>query len=177
MQLYRGLTLDEVTKRQDELFIELPLEVAVHSIQNECYANCVTKTERDGGQVIVGWRRTSAVFGAALIATLDHHAVWQSPEGELVDISPRVIFFNGQVHVVTDSRVFFMIDPDATFDDPRHARPSKMIPLEPDRFGLLAKACERMERGARFFDAGDFEKGRYEQSKVVELLERHQSRK
>ena len=115
MQLFNGLTIDEVIDRQNDLFIRIPVEIDPYSRENDCYPNCVAKSERDGGLVVVGWRRTCVTIGAELVATLDHHAVWRNPSGALVDISARVRFFNGQLERIVDLYSYFMIDPTAIF--------------------------------------------------------------
>src|SRR5262245_1329679 len=123
MQLYDGMTLEEVTDRQDELFIRIPVQIDPLSRENDCYPNCVAKVERDGGNVVVGWRRTRATTDVNLIATVDHHAVWRNPSGALIDISSRIHIFNGRLEIITDRYSYFMPDASATFEDGR-ARPS-----------------------------------------------------
>jgi hypothetical protein len=123
MQLFNGLTADEVAARQTELFQRLRFVGEPDARENDCYPNCVAKTERDGGEVVVGWRRDRAnVDGPALVATLHHHAVWKNPEGELIDLTPQVVIFDGKMEIIRPNFVDFMVDPTAVFDDPRRSR-------------------------------------------------------
>jgi hypothetical protein len=170
VQLFNGLTIE----RQEEIFLHVPVEIDPLSRDNECYANCVAKTQRDGGLVVVGWRRTCATEVAKLIATLDHHAIWQSPSEALIDISPRIRFLNGQYERIIDTHVDFMIDPAATFDDPKRARPSRVIPMTADTYGYLRKACEWAEAALDERESGDeSKKAAYADKKVTEFLNRH----
>jgi hypothetical protein len=174
MQLFNGLAIDQIIERQSELFLRILVVIEPYSRENECYVNCMEKVARDGGAVVVGWRRTCATIGAAaLIATLDHHAVWKSPEGELIDVSPRLIFVDSKAERVTDNVIDFMVDPTATFDDPRCARDSFTIPMAPDIFGYLKKAFERMDQRAKHFYADEISKANYEGQKIEELLNAH----
>ncbi len=177
LQLFDGLTIDQVIERQNELFARITVEIDPRSRENDCYPNCVAKASRDSGLVVVGWRRTCATDGAELIATLDHHAVWQNPSGALIDISARVRILNGLQEIVVHDYTYFMADPTATFDNPNRARPSWHIPMVPDTHGYLRKACERMDYRARLCEAGEEAKAAYEQKKIVELLDRHLSHK
>jgi len=52
---------------------------------NNCYYNVSDKVKRDGGKAIYGW----AIWYSNYICEGEMHAVWQSPIGELIDITPR----------------------------------------------------------------------------------------
>jgi hypothetical protein len=175
--MFNGLSIDQVIERQNELFKRIPVEIDPDSRENDCYPNCVKKVERDGGLVVVGWRRTRATTDANLIATLDHHAVWQNPAGALIDISRRIHFLNDRVEIITDEHSYFMPDPTANFGEDNRARPSWHIPLVPDTHGCLRKACQRMDYRARLLEVGEEAKASYEYSKIVELLRKHLGRK
>jgi hypothetical protein len=177
MQFFNGLTIDQVIERQNELFVRVPVEIDPASRGNECYPNCKRKAESDGGLVVIGWRRTRATTDTDLIATLDHHAVWQNPSGELIDISPRIQCFDGRQVTITDSCSYFMRDPTTDFDEHGRARPSWHIPLVPDTKGCLRKACQKMDYRAKLLESGDELKAAYENNKIVELLRKHLGRK
>lgn len=83
--------------------VYVPVEVADWSLINECFPNVQQMVREYGGQQVNGW----AVWQWANIAiTLEAHAVWESLEGKLVDITPhdcgeREILFlrdNGMVY-------------------------------------------------------------------------------
>ena len=50
-----------------------------------CYYNVSDKVKRDGGNSIYGW----AIWCDQYICESEMHAVWESPTGELIDITPR----------------------------------------------------------------------------------------
>jgi hypothetical protein len=177
MQLYRGLTIEQVIEQQDTLFQRIPVEIDPQSRENDCYPNCVAKVERDGGFVVVGWRRTCAILDAELIATLDHHAVWHNPSGALVDISQHVKCINNTLTIFTDEYTYFLSDPAATFTDYKSCRPSRHMPMVPDTHGYLKKACERMDSRAEAIQRGDEAKANYELGKIQELLQSDQHRR
>ncbi|HWY38632.1 MAG TPA: SEC-C domain-containing protein [Bacteroidia bacterium] len=53
--------------------------------QNECFDNVQAKIQRDGGDRIVGWQFWKHQF----MIEAEYHAVWKSPNGELIDITPK----------------------------------------------------------------------------------------
>ena len=57
MQLFNGLTVDELVDRQAELFERLHVAIESYSREDDCYVNCMAKKEIDGGEIVVGWRR------------------------------------------------------------------------------------------------------------------------
>jgi hypothetical protein len=171
VSLFNGLTIDQVASRHLELFKRLDFLNEPSASPNECYANCIAKAQRDGGKVVVGWRRDRAIQdGPDLVVTLTHHAVWENPDGELFDITPSIAKPNGVEVIIKPNIVDFMPDPSATFDDPRRSRPAVHVPLVPDDTGALKKACEQLDAANRFLHEGDVEKARYESSKAVELI-------
>jgi hypothetical protein len=174
MPLFNGLTRQQIIERQGEIFLRIPVKIDPFGSENQCYPNCVAKVVRDGGRVLTGWRRTCATVGAELAATLDHHAIWESTQGELTDISARVRVLNGQLEKVEERITYFMIDPAATFEVPNKARPTAMvIPLVEDTFGHLKRACGYMEAAIRARDSGDEPRALYSERKAGELLDRH----
>lgn len=54
---------------------------------NECFDNVAAKILRDGGERIVGWQLWQHPF----MLEAEYHAVWRSPEGSIVDITPKNI--------------------------------------------------------------------------------------
>ena len=158
------------------MFEKVRVEVDPQASENNCYNNCVAKAVRDGGEVVVGWRRTPATTQGGLIVSLDHHAVWRSPSGELVDISPRVAATGGQLVVITDKEIEFRPDPEATFLEDGRARPSQYVPGAEDTWGLLKQACEWANSSAAHAAAGDQQKAQYANDKARALLNQHWER-
>ncbi|MEX5491153.1 SEC-C metal-binding domain-containing protein [Pseudomonas fulva] len=67
------------------------------AIPNECFSNVAKKIETHGGEQILGWQvwEWPGVFAEA-----EAHAIWQSPDFELYDITPK-----------TEKKIAFIADP------------------------------------------------------------------
>ena len=57
---------------------------------NECFPNLERKIKRDGGGIQYGW---AIWYLPGILMEAEFHAVWVSPKGELIDISPHQIQF------------------------------------------------------------------------------------
>lgn len=156
------------------MFVKVRVEIDPESLDNDCYRNCVNKVAREGGEVVVGWRRTPATTERPMIASIDHHAIWRSPQGELIDISRRATIDHGRlVTGIEDREIDFEIDPEATFSVEGKGRLSRYVPLTEDKYGLLEKACafataEVEHRAMRRPDKAD-----YAHRKAQQLLNLH----
>jgi hypothetical protein len=53
----------------------------------ECFPNVERKIKSDGGNMVFGW----AIWKTKLFIEAEYHGIWNSPEGELIDITPRTI--------------------------------------------------------------------------------------
>ena len=64
----------------------VPVIVQEWSLQNECFPNVERMVKERGGQQVNGW----AIWQwANVLVEAEAHAVWESPEGELIDITPH----------------------------------------------------------------------------------------
>ncbi len=75
------------------------------SIINECFENVDTYIKEHGGQRVLGrsiWQRANVLIEA------EAHAVWKSPAGHLVDVTP---------HANEVSAILFLADPKMTYED------------------------------------------------------------
>lgn len=85
--------------------------------QSRCFENAAQKTKCSGGRPQTGWMFHSRQVlqlpdqPGYLIAV--HHAVWRSPNGDLIDITP---FNTEQKHqpLTVDGSVLFLMDDTAT---------------------------------------------------------------
>ncbi len=140
---------------------------------NECYNNCVEKVKRDGGAVVVGWRITWATTLGKYLRTKDHHAVWKSPEKELIDISSRLVLTSrGHEGIMGETEIEFEPDPSALFTDGK-ALPSIYVPDGPDPHGLLAKACDWANSASKKRAASDTLGADYDDQRSKSFLEQH----
>jgi len=159
MQLFNGLTIDEVIERQSILFERLYVATETYSLLYNCYVNCIRKKERDGGEIVVGWRRDRAtnVDGPEIMWMLTHHAVWKPEGGQAIDITPQRKLINGKMEIERPNYVDFMPDTSATFVDLENPRSPVHIPSAPDAFGYLKEACNLMDKRHALARAADLE--------------------
>lgn len=76
-----------------------------------CFDNVMRTIARAGGERVFGW----AIWHIpGLYFEAEHHGVWRSPEGELVDVSPQL----GNA-----TQILFLPDPGAVYD-PTNFRPN-----------------------------------------------------
>jgi hypothetical protein len=109
--------------------------------QNECFANCKRKVSRQGGAMQCGWIFAGHSEYDYVVASA--HAVWRSPEGVLIDITPRLPFDNLPKTVVlplrgTEGHLLFLPDEKA------FERPNKFLPLSKNK--ALVRACRLCNR-------------------------------
>ena len=71
---------------------------------NECFLNLERKIKRDGGGIQYGW---AIWYLPGILMEAEFHAVWVSPKGELIDISPRQIQFK-EILFLPDSATVYL---------------------------------------------------------------------
>jgi hypothetical protein len=112
---------------------------------NECFASVALQVEKAGGRVQHGW----AIWEwPNVLIEAEFHAVWASPTGHLIDVTPR----ND-----SESRILFLADPERTFegvtvdnvraalrDDPRV---HEFIRLAEQRYRVLNKGDRAFQFG------------------------------
>jgi hypothetical protein len=84
--------------------VYVPVRPAGGSREHECFANAAAHAAAHGGQVVYGWALWE---WPTVMVEGEFHAVWRSPGGDLVDVSPRE---DGE------ARVLFLPDPSRTHD-------------------------------------------------------------
>lgn len=116
-----------------------PVDVPVRPIYGEKLDDCVDvvarKVDRDGGSAQLGW--TIWEFPYTWLEA-EFHAVWVSPAGELVDVSPKA---SGE------KRILFLADDDLTYTPGEKAPSNRMFKLREHKLideaiDLLAKRNE-----------------------------------
>ncbi|MCR6496278.1 hypothetical protein LJB71_08640 [Thermomonas sp. S9] len=83
--------------------IYLPVNPEAGAVVNECFPNVQAKLERDGGQMLCGWQVWEWPH---VLVEAEFHAVWKSPAGALVDITPKA---QNETHIlfVPDPRLSY----------------------------------------------------------------------
>ena len=93
----------------------VPVQPAPAAKPAYCFENSETYAEANGGAAVYGWaiwRWPGRWFEA------EHHAVWRSPAGDLLDVTPQA---------GDPVRILFLPDPSAPYD-PTTFRPNIMAP-------------------------------------------------
>ena len=74
------------------------------SLINECFPNVNAHIKEYGGQSVLGkciWQRANVLIEA------EAHAIWKSPSGDMVDVTP---------HNNGEDSILFLVDPQMTYD-------------------------------------------------------------
>lgn len=96
MKLCEGISADTEP-------IYLPVSVPKWSLPSECFLNVQRMVRDHGGQQVNGW----AIWQwANILVEAEAHAVWESPEGKLIDITP---------HVNGERKILFLRDYDMVY--------------------------------------------------------------
>ncbi|MBN9299880.1 MAG: hypothetical protein J0I41_22960 [Filimonas sp.] len=82
----------------DYEILSVPLRAEHYAQFSNCYAGVTEKVRRSGGRVQYGWLVAHTHFLCEAV----HHAVWESPDGALLDVTPY--------HKPTDSILFIPDD-------------------------------------------------------------------
>ncbi len=100
---------EKITKLCNQLIggaepVYVPVVAAKQSLPNECFPNVQRMIREQGGCQVNGW----AIWQwANILVEAEAHAVWESPEGELIDITP---------HENGESRILFLRDDGMVYD-------------------------------------------------------------
>lgn len=103
----------------------------------DCFNNCVQQQRSMGGAIVYGWDWHQL---ADLLVVAEFHSVWRSPEGDLIDLTPRAV----KVAMVT-----FSIDPLREAPDINPSQPN-IIAHQSFRFPLIDNLV-----GKEWIDAED----------------------
>jgi hypothetical protein len=75
----------------NETPIYIRVEIEPETAVNDCFVNVSDKIMRDGGRTQYGW---AIWYLPGILMEAEFHAIWISPEGKSLDITPRPINFN-----------------------------------------------------------------------------------
>lgn len=64
----------------------VPVQPTAHAEINECFAAVPEQVRREGGEQLVGWALWE---WPGVLIEAEFHAVWRSPAGSLIDITPK----------------------------------------------------------------------------------------
>lgn len=80
----------------------IPVRNEPNAKLHNCYLNVDEKVKRDGGKVHYGW----AIFQSKIICEAERHAIWESPNGEFIDITPREFKFEEIMFVFDNDFIY-----------------------------------------------------------------------
>lgn len=86
----------------------VPIRAESYSINNNCFYNVLDKVKIDNGLIVYGWKLHKSTF----LEEAQRHAVWKSPNGELVDVTPdevykdRILFLEEDKSWVYDGKYY-----------------------------------------------------------------------
>lgn len=83
--------------------VYVPHRPAQHAQINECFPAVAEMVSTNKGSMCLGWQ----IWKTSLLVEAEFHAVWRSPEGELIDITPKPIALQ---------KILFLPMPLATYD-------------------------------------------------------------
>lgn len=98
----------EVSPKHEPVYV--PVETEFCAVQDQCFENVRLKVKKHGGSVVYGWM---VALWPNVFAEAIHHGIWQAPDGQLVDVTPKP----GGEH-----RILFLPEPQKTYDYLTHRR-------------------------------------------------------
>ena len=84
--------------------VYIPVRPEAQAVELECYGNVLEKVRTSGGECVYGWEISEV---PQIFLEAQFHAVWRSPDGELVDVTPPQI---------EAQRVLFLPDPGRVYE-------------------------------------------------------------
>lgn len=124
-----------------------PLYVPVHPAPGAkaqyCFDNSVAEAKRHGGSAAYGW---AIWHWPGRWFEAEHHAVWRTPAGDLLDVTPQL---------GDPRRILFLPDPDAVYDPTRFRRNVMMAePQCPAAREYIALVAARSDITDRYWEPG-----------------------
>lgn len=76
----------------------VPVRAEGYATINDCFFNVNDKIANDSGEIVYGWKLQQG----SLIQEAERHAIWKSPDGELIDVTPEPLGQNRILFLVED---------------------------------------------------------------------------
>ena len=149
--------------------------LVVDAEPNRCLLNVEKQVAEFGGSAVFGWLVHDHT---ALLAEYVNHVVWESPDGELFDVTPQAKWIQGDTLIAELKAIKFASDPTAQFVDVgtaeeplRLGRPTRFVPKNADP--KICKLCEYLTISDRRNYSGDLVGGRYYTDKANKIAHRY----
>jgi hypothetical protein len=127
---------------------------------NECFPAVEKKVHDAGGSMLLGWQ----IWKTPFLIEAEYHAIWQSPSGEIIDITPKNI---------PVSQILFLPDPEARYNGVQRDNIRQNLEKNElvDHFIALAQAQYLIKnRGDRAYQYGEIIL-RGEEAKLYETIQ------
>ncbi len=82
LKIYTEQLIEKIGSNHQELIVSVKVEE--YAKPGNCFLNVQQKVKNDGGTIVYGW----SVLNGDFLMEAERHAVWKSPNDELVDITP-----------------------------------------------------------------------------------------
>lgn len=111
MHQYINLLPDKTNESIKKLVSKLGIEIEPMILDiipgagaeyGSCFVNVLNKVREENGEIIYGWQFCEYPY----MIEAEFHAVWKSPNGQLIDITPSLSNENQILFVIDKSRVF-----------------------------------------------------------------------
>ena len=135
----------------------------------ECSTNVKKRTQACGGRPVYGWRVVDKPDQSPLAILKQHHVVWESPAGELQDVTPEIIEVIGGQMITGWPNEEIEFERDDSVPMGNKALPTKYVPREPK----WAKVCEWMTIADSYLKEGDLERARYWTERANGVAHKH----
>jgi hypothetical protein len=122
------LTFCGQISQHSPLFV--PVEPTPDANYGDCYNNVRRKVQRDGGAAMHGWCIWEE---PRFFIEAEHHAVWESPQGQKVDVTP---------HDMGEKRILFLPDPEMVWNQTPILNRRYALKSDPKMREFLALADE-----------------------------------
>ena len=80
--------------------VYVPVVADRQAVPRNCYLNVKRRVAEEGGSILHGW---TIWYEPGRFIEAEHHAVWVSPDGRHLDVTP---------HVDGETRILFLPDPE-----------------------------------------------------------------
>ena len=159
----------------DAVPIVVPVNPESYAEMNACFPSVKEKINRDGGDMLLGWTLRKETF----LMSAEFHAVWKSPRGELLDVTPKGILNpHGENLIVPTDKILFVFAPHAKYEGQQVNSVYLNIsgnPLADDFIDCAHHVFGMMNRGSRAMQHGEIKMfgAEGEECEFVRLMQKH----
>lgn len=90
-----------ISQKNDGILVKVEKLKSSDYPELQCWYNCKEHTKEHKGSIVFGW----AIFYDSGMYQAQHHAVWQSPDGVLLDVTPDTDASISEILFLPDGRV------------------------------------------------------------------------